>query len=219
MQKPTYFVCRVDCLTGILCLVQYAQQKSLILSRTSEDRFTFSLHYCLEAGNYSLSQFILKFAMEIRIRKWTRRDLAEIHRAWLDHYKTATRSDMRLRSDAEPAMKNWLDERFRDSDSFGFVAEAEDRVVAFLMGRVSDYESVPPVIHSRRIGIIDAVYVFEQFRRQGIGALLVDHALLAMKVLNAVAAETIYEAFDQNAADLWQRAGFEPWMVHAYRML
>jgi GNAT superfamily N-acetyltransferase len=92
-------------------------------------------------------------------------------------------------------------------------------VVAFLIGRVSDYKSVPPVIHSRRIGIIDAVYVVEQFRRQGIGTLLVDHALLAMKVLNAVAAETIYEAFDQNAADLWQRAGFEPWMVHAYRML
>src|SRR5262249_32774723 len=136
-----------------------------------------------------------------------------------EQYSIATRSDMRLRSDAEPAMKDWLDERFHESDSFGLVAEAGDRMAAFLIGRISDYESVPPVIHPRRIGIIDAVHVAEQFRRQGIGTLLVDHALQAMKALNAVAAETIYEASNQNTADLWKRAGFEPWMVHAYRML
>jgi GNAT superfamily N-acetyltransferase len=91
--------------------------------------------------------------------------------------------------------------------------------VGFLIGRIDEWESTPPVLEPRKMGIIDAVYVEEQFRRQGIGARLVDHAMQVMREQNAVAVETIYEAWNDASGALWREAGFAPWMVHAYRTL
>jgi len=116
-------------------------------------------------------------------------------------------------------MLPWLTSRFLQPASLGFVAEMDGIVVGFLTARIDDWESVPPVIESRRIGIIDAVYVTEEFRRQGIGSQLIDRAIQAMRNANAIAVETIYDAWNDASARAWHRAGFAPWMVHAYRML
>lgn len=157
--------------------------------------------------------------MEISIREWNREDLPQIQRAWLGYCRDVARSDMQIRADAEPAMMRWLTARFRQPYSMGFVAEKDGVVAGFLIGRIDDWESVPPVIESRRIGIIDAVYVADEFRRQGIGGQLIDRAIQTMREANAVAAETIYDAWNDASAQAWHRAGFAPWMVHAYRML
>ena len=92
-------------------------------------------------------------------------------------------------------------------------------MAGFLIGRIDDWESIPPVIKPRRIGIIDAVYVSEQFRREGIGSRLIDTTIEKMRAANAIAVETIYDAWNDASAHAWHRAGFAPWMVHAYRML
>jgi GNAT superfamily N-acetyltransferase len=169
--------------------------------------------------NRFLSQFILKIAMEINVRDWSRDDLPLIQRAWLEYFRHVARSDMHLRSDAEAAMKRWLGARYRQVNSLGLVAELSESLAGFLIGRIDDWESVPPVIDTRRIGIIDAVYVAERYRRQGIGRQLIDKAIAAMRVANAVAVETTYDAWNDASAQSWHRAGFAPWMVHAYRML
>ena len=158
-------------------------------------------------------------ATEIDIREWQRGDLAKIQRDWLEFCRQATRSDIRLKPDCEIAMANWLAYRFKESEAFGFIAELDRKAVGFLIGRVGDWESVPPVVEPRKLGIIDAVYVNEEFRRRGIGIRLVERALQAMRDRNAVAAETIYDAWSADSAEIWRRAGFAPWMVHAYRML
>jgi GNAT superfamily N-acetyltransferase len=157
--------------------------------------------------------------MELSIRKWTREDLPQIQQAWLDYCRNVTRADMRLRPHAGSSMKEWLLTRFRQPESLGFVAETDQGVIGFLIGRVGDWESVPPVIERRRIGIIDAVYVTEDFRRQGISTQLIDKAIEEMRAADAVAVETIYDAWNDAASAAWHRAGFAPWMVHAYRML
>ena len=157
--------------------------------------------------------------MEISLRKWNRDDLSEIQRAWLDYCRKAARSDMHLKPDAETTMKQWLAQRFRQPESMGFIAEQGDTFAGFLIGRIDDWESVPPVIEPRRLGIVDAVYVAETFRRQGIGGRLVERAVQAMREANAVAVETIYDAWNDASVQAWHRAGFAPWMVHAYRML
>jgi len=157
--------------------------------------------------------------MEISIRKWTREDLLQIHKAWLDYCQKVARSDMRIRSDADSAMMKWLTARFRQPSAVGFVAESGGVIVGFLTARIDDWESMPPVIEARRIGIIDAVYVSDEFRRQGIGTQLIDRAIQAMRNENAIAVETIYDAWNDASSRAWHRAGFAPWMVHAYRML
>ena len=72
-------------------------------------------------------------------------------------------------------MKHWLNSRFRQTQSLGLIAEVDHDIAGFLIGRIDDWESIPPLIESRRIGIIDALYVSEKFRRQGTGRLLIDH--------------------------------------------
>jgi ribosomal protein S18 acetylase RimI-like enzyme len=170
-------------------------------------------------GKGSLSQFAALLAMEINIREWDRTDLSKIQSKWLDYCQTAARSDMRLKPGAEDAMTRWLTARFKQSSSIGYIAEIDQTIAGFLIGRVDDWESVPPVIEPRRIGIIDAVHVSEEFRRHGIASQLIHHAIEKMKEAHVVAVETIYEAWNEASAQTWHRAGFAPWMVHAYRML
>jgi GNAT superfamily N-acetyltransferase len=157
--------------------------------------------------------------MEMNIREWNRDDLSQIQKTWLDYCRQVARSDMRIRLDAANAMMRWLTSRFKERSAMGFVAEENGRIIGFLIARIDDWESVPPVIDSRRIGIIDAVYVSDEYRRQGIGGQLIDRAIEAMRNANAIAVETIYDAWNEASTQAWHRAGFAPWMVHAYRML
>jgi GNAT superfamily N-acetyltransferase len=157
--------------------------------------------------------------MEISIRAWKPGDSYKILHSWLDFCRNAARSDMRLKSDSERIMRQWLQARFRDASSIGFVAERDGACIGFLIGRIDEWESSPPVLEPRKMGIIDAVYVDEEFRRTGIGARLVQHALQVMREQNVVAVETIYDAWSDASAALWREAGFAPWMVHAFRTL
>lgn len=157
--------------------------------------------------------------MEISIREWRREDLSQIKRAWLDYCRNAARPDMRPRTNAETAMMQWLTARFKQSPRMGFIAEKEGTAAGFLIARVDDWESSPPVIEPRRIGIIDALYVSEPFRQQGIGSQLIERAIQAMREADAIAVETIYEAWNEASTQVWSRAGFSPWLVHAFRML
>ena len=157
--------------------------------------------------------------MEISIRAWRASDSEKILFSWLEFCRNAARSDMRLKPDSERLLRQWLRSRFNEPASIGFVAEQDSACIGFLIGRIDEWESNPPVLEPRKIGIIDAVYVDEQFRRSGIGARLVQHALQVMREQNAVAVETIYDAWNDASAELWRDAGFAPWMVHTYRTL
>ena len=139
--------------------------------------------------------------------------------SWLEFCRNAARSDMHLKADSERIMRQWLQSRLREPSSIAFVAEKDGACVGFLIGRVDEWESSPPVLEPRRLGIIDAVYVDDQFRRTGIGARLVERALQVMRDRGAVAAETIFDAWSDASGALWREAGFAPWMVHAYRTL
>ena len=144
--------------------------------------------------------------------------MPEICVAWLAYCKSDPRPDMTVRRDADSALKQWLDSRFLEAGSFGLVAEYGG-FAGFLIGRICDWESVPPVVKPRRIGLIDALYVGKDFRERGIGSTLLDKAVDRIRAARAVAVETTYDIGDEASARIWRRARFEPWMVHAYRML
>jgi len=166
-----------------------------------------------------LSQLASNLAMEISIRQWKKDDLFNIQSRWVDYCRRAARSDMQLKPDVETTMALWLTARFKQSSSIGYIAEEDGTFAGFLIGRIDDWESVPPVIEPRRIGIIDAVYVNEDLRRHGIASRLIQRAIQTMQEANVVTIETIYDAWNDASGQTWRRAGFAPWMVHAYRML
>ncbi len=157
--------------------------------------------------------------MDVEIRSWRRPDLKHIQRGWIAFCRQATRSDMKLKPRLEHAMMEWLRERFEESSAFGLIAEREGAVAGFLTGRVGEWDSVPPVIEPRKLGIIDAVYVDEAFRRQGIASRLIEHAVQMLRERNVIAVETIYDAGNDASAETWRCAGFLPWMVHGFRLL
>ena len=157
--------------------------------------------------------------MQINIRNWEISDLLTIQKAWLDFCRTPARPDMRLKPDSEAAMRKWLLLRFTEPASLGFIAEKEGSWAGFLIGRVDRCESIPPIVEPRRIGIIDAVYVAEEFRLLRVGTGLVDRALEVMRERGATTVETIHDASSPASSALWGRAGFAPWMVHSCRML
>lgn len=157
--------------------------------------------------------------MQISIRNWEISDLPTIQKAWLDSCRTAARPDMRLKPDSDAALRKWLILRFREPASLGFIAEKGGSFAGFLIGRVDRWESVPPIVEPRWLGIIDAVYVAEEFRQLRIGTRLVDRALAVMRERGATAAETIYDASSSASSAMWGRGGFVPWMVHSCRML
>jgi GNAT superfamily N-acetyltransferase len=169
--------------------------------------------------DHFLSQIARRIAMEINIRVWRASDSEKILASWLEFCRNAARSDMRLKPDSVRVLREWLHSRLREPSTIGFVAEKDGTYAGFLIGRIDEWESSPPVLEPRKMGIIDAVYVDEQFRRTGIGARLVHHAIQVMHERNAVAVETTYEAWSDASAALWRKAGFAPWMVHAYRTL
>jgi GNAT superfamily N-acetyltransferase len=157
--------------------------------------------------------------MEFKIREWRRDDLSGIQKAWLAQCSDLGRPDMRLIPNANAAMREWLRTRFQLQESFGLIAEFEGELVGFLVARIDEWDSAPPVIEPRRIGIIDAVYVAERRRRQGISGKLIDTVIQKMRAANVVAVETIYDSDNSVSESVWRKAGFVPWMVHAYRML
>src|SRR5438128_11492591 len=96
--------------------------------------------------------------MEISIRTWKASDSGKILSSWLDFCRNAARSDMRLKPDSARVLRQWLHSRLRDPSSIGFVAEHDGAYIGFLIGRIDEWESIPPVLEQRKVAISDDVY-------------------------------------------------------------
>src|SRR5262245_641395 len=138
-------------------------------------------------------------AMEISIREWKHADLSVLARTWLDFCRSGLRADMRLRRDSERTMIEWLNVRFSEPETLGLVAEAQEGLAGFVVAHILVCETTPPVIEPRKIGIIDAVYVYEPFRGKKVAKRLIEYVLEMMRARHAVAVETTYDGSREEA--------------------
>ncbi len=97
------------------------------------------------------------------------------------------------------------------------MAEREGDFAGFLLGRIGEFESDPPILKRRRVGLIDVVYVVESHRRSGVATRLVRYVSDRMEIRGARALETTFEVFNEPAARLWSHLGFRPWVQRAYQ--
>ena len=155
--------------------------------------------------------------MEIAIRDWQASDFKGIASLWLAAYGRDAPADAPLRHDADRVLTRWLSDRFRDRKSFGYVAERNGDFAGFALGRIGEWESNPPILKRRRVGLIDVVYVLDVHRRAGVATLLVQSVIERAEVAGATAMETTFETGDPSAAGLWRKMGFKPWIERAYR--
>ena len=155
--------------------------------------------------------------MENAIRNWTESDLDRIVEVWLASLQDVVREDVELRPDPDQPLRGWLLERLKQPEAFGFVAETGWDFAGFLLGRVTTWESEPPILAPRRVGVIDVVYVAEPNRRRGVGSQLVEEALAYAARRGVSIVETTYETANPDAARMWKKLGFRAWMESVYR--
>ena len=154
--------------------------------------------------------------MENAIRNWTESDLDRIVEVWLASLQDVVREDVELRPNPDRLLRGWLLERLKQPEAFGFVAETGWDFAGFLLGRVTTWESEPPILAPRRVGVINVVYVAEPNRRRGVGSQLVEEAL-AYAARGVSIVETTYETANPDAARMWKKLGFRAWMESVYR--
>lgn len=148
--------------------------------------------------------------MELTIRDWTREDVSDIGALWLDALGESDLAGMTLRRDVAARLRSWLLQRYRDRGSIGRVAEADSAFAGFVLGRVGEWESLPPIVRPQKLGVIDVVCVRTDVRNQGIGGRLVSDALDRMALRGAERIETAQEIANPAASRLWARMGFRP---------
>ena len=155
--------------------------------------------------------------MENAIRNWVETDLELIVAAWLTSLQDLARGDLELRHDPDRRLRRWLLERLKQPEAFGLVAETGGDLAGFLLGRITSWESEPPILVPRSTGVIDVVYVAEPARRRGVGSQLVEEALAYAARRGVSVVETTYETGNLDAAGMWKKLGFRPWMENVYR--
>ena len=155
--------------------------------------------------------------MEIAVRDWQASDFERITSLWLAAYGRVALPDAPLRNDADRVLGEWLSDRFRDRKSLGYVAERDGDFAGFVLGRMGEWESDPPILKRRRVGLIDVVYVVEGHRRFGVATRLVQYVIERAEVRGATALETSFEINSEPATGFWWSLGFQPWIGRAYR--
>jgi GNAT superfamily N-acetyltransferase len=99
----------------------------------------------------------------------------------------------------------------------GLVAEVDGRVGGFLLGRVGEWDSIPPITRPGRVGLVDVVCVAAELRGRGVGSRLAAEAVGKMEAAGAERIETTYDPGNPAAARLWERMGFRPSLRRAWR--
>ena len=154
--------------------------------------------------------------MEVLIRDFVREDVSLVGSLWLEALQETDLDGQRLYPDAERRLRAWLIDRVRERSALGRVAEVEGTFTGFVLGRVGEWDASPPILHPRRIGLIDVVCVTASHRRRGIGSRLVSDALSKMKLRGAERVETTYQIGDVGATRMWVRMGFNPSFERAW---
>ena len=158
--------------------------------------------------------------MEIGIRHWSRPDIRVIGALLLDSYREMVpRLGIDLIPDADSQLNRWLQVRVRDRSSIAYIAECGDQMAGFLMGRIDHSESEPPILKPRRLAWIEAVYVLEGFRRQGVATALVKKVIERAESSRACGVETSFLVDDPVVVALWNSLGFASTLTRAHRRI
>lgn len=101
-------------------------------------------------------------------------------------------------------------------DALAVVAEADDRLIGYGVGRTS---LLPAFFERRRRGYIHDIVTRASYRRQGVGRRLVAALLEWMHASGVVTVELTVAVRNPDAVAFWAAQGFIPYMHHLKREL
>jgi ribosomal protein S18 acetylase RimI-like enzyme len=138
----------------------------------------------------------------------TSNDFRSIISVWSEAMDVHAKLDPRfpLSSDASKAMTRYLGEVLADENGFLFVAEANDRVIAYCLARIANY---PPVFAKRVYGYINDLMVAASHRRQGVGTALFLSTSSAIRAKGIDVLEVSFVPQNPMASSFWRKLGFK----------
>jgi ribosomal protein S18 acetylase RimI-like enzyme len=104
--------------------------------------------------------------------------------------------------------KNYFLSLLSDEEAALFIAEKEDEITGFILALSQDTPPIPVFIPTRFVMITD-IAVKEEFRRKGIGRLLINETHKWAKDKAAASVELNVFAFNQEAIDFYEDIGYE----------
>ncbi len=157
---------------------------------------------------------------EFTIRPVEPRDETSIARLWQSLTQHLTTLDPRLPGATPGAPERYasrLLERSDDALTRAYVAEADDRVVGYILGAIVELH--PDLFEHVNAGYIADIFVEREYRRMGIGAELVETMLEWFVDEGIRNVEWQVAAADANALDFWSAMDGLAIMVRMRMML
>lgn len=154
----------------------------------------------------------------VKLRPWKQEDLDEIADLWLGLATHVNPMDgfYRISPDARKKYRGYLRRVFSDRKYVVFVADGDEGLVGFAMGRIN---RSPSVVVPKTVGYIENVFIKQGRRELGIGTALCNQLLEWFKRKGIGHAELFYQIENREAAAFWDKMGFKTWLAKAYRTI
>ncbi len=107
----------------------------------------------------------------------------------------------------------WLRRQIESADSMLLVAEKDDRLVGYLLGRIGQRA---PVYAIREVGMIHDLMVSQTVRRQGVAQALLTETKARFRRRGIFHLNVTYSPNNPEARGFWESQGFEPLLYEAY---
>lgn len=152
----------------------------------------------------------------VKLREWKQEDLKQIANLWLRLATHVNPMDgfYQISPDAEEKYERYLHRVFGDRNYVVFVADSEEGLVGFAMGRINKN---PSVVVPETVGYIENIFIKEGRQQSGIGAALCSQLIEWFRKKGVGHVELFYQIENRGAAAFWKKMGFKTWLAKAYR--
>ena len=156
---------------------------------------------------------------EFEIREMRHEDMPQLLALWaslIDRHREIDEPLYTPKEKASLTYERWLIRRVKEDGGRVWVAQADARIVGYVLAIVGHRS---PVYQARTVGMICDLSVASDMGRKGIGSALVSHVLLAFLNQGLDTIQVNYDHQNEAACRFWQKMGFRPRLVEAYRQV
>ncbi|MGC8570141.1 GNAT family N-acetyltransferase [Caldivirga sp.] len=147
----------------------------------------------------------------VKVRKAGERDLENVVELVVRLKRLNSEFDplLKVRDDIYVQVKNWLNGYLNNKGKLLLVAESDDgRIIGALVSEVRERLFYEP----RMEGVIMDFYIMPEFRRKGIGKMMMDEAIKMLREMGAHVISAEFPAQNQISVAFYRKYGFRPMM-------
>ncbi|WP_291767096.1 GNAT family N-acetyltransferase [Caldivirga sp. UBA161] len=147
----------------------------------------------------------------VKVRKAGEKDLENVVELVVRLKRLNSEFDplLKVRDDVYVQVKNWVSGYLNNKGKLLLVAESDDgRIIGALVSEVRERLFYEP----RMEGVIMDFYIMPEFRRRGIGKMMMDEAIKMLREMGAHVISAEFPAQNQISVAFYRKYGFRPMM-------